>query len=116
MQKILCADYKKFLVDNAKLSMNFLMMIDSGIAKSQESSLWSRFLNRKKIAMMLSIRESMNKLLASYAKSAIYMDMLLDDGVEYVDVEDNSEYFSETTHPTNMFKALSDYLEPSTNA
>lgn len=116
MQKVLCVDYKNFVVDNAKVSMNFLMMIDSGIAKVSESSLWSRFLNRKKISMMLSIRKSMNELLASYAKSAIYMDMLLDEGIEYVDIEDTSEYFSDTTHPTNMFKVLSDYLEPSTNA
>lgn len=62
--------------------------------------------------MMISIRESMKKLLASYATSAIYMDILVDDGMNMVEIADDSEYFSESTHPTNMFKLLMDYLEP----
>lgn len=88
------------------------MMIDSGITKIKESSLWNRILNRKKINMMISIRDSMNKLLESYAKSAIYMDMLIDEGIIDVEIDDMSEYFSDTNHPTNMFKLLNDYLGP----
>lgn len=113
MQKVSCADYKKFLVDNAKLSMQYVMMIESNLNKiATESSFWKKFTNRSKIKMMISIRDSMKKLMSSYATSAIYMDILVDDGIYSVEVEDNSEYFSKSTHPTNMFKVLMDYLEP----